>query len=99
VGIGIPFDWGRPEHVNSLLGRDFDLEFEVFDARLKAESGEQLWEIFSTHYGPTRTLAESLEPGRREELHRVFVDFYERDRVDGGIDQSRNVLLVLGRRR
>jgi SAM-dependent methyltransferase len=99
AGIGIPFDWGRPEHVNSLFGRDFDLEFEVFDARLKAESGEQLWEIFSTHYGPTRTLAESLEPGRREELHRVFVDFYERDRVDGGIDQSRNVLLVLGWRR
>ena len=98
-GVGIPFDWGRPEHANALLGADFDLDLEVFDARLKAESGEQLWEIFSTHYGPTRTLAESLEPGRREELHRVFVDFYERSRDDGGIDQSREVLLVLGTRR
>jgi SAM-dependent methyltransferase len=99
AGVGIPFDWGRPEHVNSLLGSNFDLELEVFDARLRAESGEQLWDIFATHYGPTRTLAESLAPERREELHRAFVEFYERDRVDGGIDQSRNVLLVLGRRR
>ena len=99
AGIGIPFDWGRPEHVKSLLGSDFDLELEVFDARLQAESGEQMWEVFATHYGPTRTLAQALEPERREELHRAFVEFYERDRVDGGIDQSRNVLLVLGRRR
>lgn len=99
AGVGIPFDWGRPEHVTALLAGEFELELEVFDARLKAESGEQLWEIFATHYGPTRTLVESLDVERREELHRAFVDFYERYRVNGGIDQPRNVLLLLGRRR
>jgi SAM-dependent methyltransferase len=99
AGAGVPFDWGRREHVEALLGPAFDLETEIFDARLRAASGEEVWERFSTHYGPTRTLAESLDPARREELHRAFVDFYERDRTDGGIDQSRNVLLVLGHRR
>src|SRR3954470_11894100 len=26
-GAGVPFDWGRPEHVQELLGDDFELEF------------------------------------------------------------------------
>ena len=34
------------------------------------------WELFSTSYGPTKTLAESLGD-RREELHRDWVDFFE----------------------
>jgi SAM-dependent methyltransferase len=99
AGVGVPFDWGRVEHVEALLGADFALETELFDARFRAESGEHAWEVFSRHYGPTKALAESLEAGRREELRRAFVDFYERSRVGGGIDQSRKVLLVVGRRR
>jgi ubiquinone/menaquinone biosynthesis C-methylase UbiE len=98
-GAGNIFDWGREQYVRGLLGADFDLELEVFDAPLHAESGEQLWDLFSQCYGPTKTLAGSLPPDRREELRRAFVDFYEGFRADGGIRQSRPVLLTLGRRR
>jgi SAM-dependent methyltransferase len=98
-GAGNIFDWGREEHVRALLGGDFELELEVFDAPLSAESGEQLWDLFSEFYGPTKTLACSLPPERREELRRAFVGFFEEFRVDGGIEQSRTLLLTLGTRR
>lgn len=98
-GAGNPFDWGRRRHVEELLGSAFELTFEEGDAPQLGESGEDVWELFSTSYGPTKTLADSLEPERGEELHRAWVDFYEGYRVDGGIRQPRPYLLVLALRR
>lgn len=98
-GIGDPFDWGREEHVTELLGEAFELEFQEGDAPHEGESGEEAWELFSTSFGPTKTLYESLEPARREEFHRTFVDYYESHRTDHGIHVSRTYLLTLGTRR
>jgi SAM-dependent methyltransferase len=97
-GLASPFDWGRPEHAEELLGDAFELELEERDAVLRAPSGEYVWEIFSTSYGPTRTLAESLDDERREELHRAWVELHERSREGDEIAQSRPFLLVRGRR-
>jgi hypothetical protein len=62
-------------------------------------AGEAFWELFSTSYGPTRTLAQS--PGaRREELHRTWVEFFETNvRDNGEIAHTREYLLVIGERR
>lgn len=98
-GAGFPFDWGRRDYVEALLGEAFELRFEEGDAPQTGASGEDVWQLFSTVFGPVRTLAESLEPGRREELHRAFADFYEGYRGDGGIHQPRPYLVVLGTRR
>jgi SAM-dependent methyltransferase len=98
-GVGNPFNWGREEHAERLLGEAFELTFEDGDAPQTGASGEELWELFSTAYGPTKALASSLEPERREQLHRAWVDYYERHRVNGGIRQPRQYLLILGTRR
>jgi SAM-dependent methyltransferase len=98
-GVGNQFDWGREDYVADLLGNDFELEFGHGDSVLEAESGESVWELFSTEYGPTKTLADSLDQGRREELHRAFVDLHEESRTDGGIAFSRTYLLTLGTRK
>jgi SAM-dependent methyltransferase len=98
-GAGSPFAWGSRDYVEELLGAAFELRFEEGDAPQRGESGEDVWQLFSTVYGPTRTLAESLPPERREELHRAFVDFYESYRTDGGIHQPRPYLIVLGTKR
>jgi SAM-dependent methyltransferase len=98
-GIGNPLDWGRREYVEGLLDWAFDLEFEEEDSPQVAESGEAVWELFSTSYGPTKMLAMSLTPARREELHDHFVAHYEGYRTDQGIRAPREYLLVLGRRR
>jgi hypothetical protein len=63
-------------------------------------SGEECWQLFVTSFGPVKALAESLEPERREELHRAFVDHYETEFRQGDeIVQPREYLLILGTRR
>jgi SAM-dependent methyltransferase len=98
-GVGNVFDWGRPDYVQELLGGEFDLSIQEHDTVLYADSGEQVWQLFSTAYGPTKVLAESLDAERREQLHRNFVELYEGYRVGDQIRQSRTYLLITGRRR
>jgi SAM-dependent methyltransferase len=98
-GQGNTFDWGRPDYVHERLGDVFDLELETRDTVFHAASGEATWELFTAAYGPTKTLAESLDPAAREELHRGWVELFERSRVDGEIQQSRPYLLILGTRK
>jgi SAM-dependent methyltransferase len=94
-----PFDWGDPAHVTELLGEAFDLTLEEHVSTLRMTSGEAYWELFSTSYGPTKTLADALGD-RREELHRAWVDFFESNyRANGEIAHTREYLLVLGTRR
>jgi SAM-dependent methyltransferase len=97
-GVGNQFDWGREDYVRDLLGGDFELELELLDSPLEMESGEAVWELFVRDYGPTRTLAESLDDAKREELHRNFVELHERSRVNGGLRFSRTYLLTVGTR-
>jgi ubiquinone/menaquinone biosynthesis C-methylase UbiE len=94
-----PFDWGDEDHVRDLLGEAFELDVERHVSSIAMESGEAYWELFSTSYGPTKTLAESLGD-RREELHRAWVDFFEENhRENGEVVHRREYVLVLGRRR
>jgi SAM-dependent methyltransferase len=94
-----PFQWGDQQHVRDLLGDAFELEFEEGVSTLRIPSGEAYWQLFSTSYGPTKSLAESLGD-RREELHRDWVDFFETNyRTNGEIEHTREYLLVLGTRR
>jgi SAM-dependent methyltransferase len=94
-----PFDWGDESRVRELLGESFELEIEEHVSTLTVPSGEAYWELFSTSYGPTKVLADSLGD-RREELHRDWVDFFETNyRADGEIVHTREYLLVGGTRR
>ena len=96
-----PFDWGDEKRVSELLGQAFDLTIEEHTSTVQQDSGEAYWELFSTSYGPTKTLVESLSDDRREELRREWVEFFEREYPDGhgGVAHHREYLLVLGRRR
>jgi ubiquinone/menaquinone biosynthesis C-methylase UbiE len=99
-GAGAPLDWGRPEHVEALLGDAFELAFETRTSTDTGESGEYFWQFYVENFGPVKTLAGMLDDDRREELHRAWVDFFETNyRVDGGIQYAREWLLVTGTRR
>jgi hypothetical protein len=94
-----PFDWGDETRVRELLGDAFDLEIEEHVSPLRMPSAEDYWELFSTSYGPTKTLAESLGD-RREELHRDWIEFFETNYEEGGeIVHTREYLLISGVRR
>lgn len=94
-----PFDWGDETRVRELLNDAFELDLEEHVSTLRVPSGEDYWELFSTSYGPTKVLADSLGE-RREELHRAWVEFFETNyRANGEIAHTREYLLVLGTRR
>jgi SAM-dependent methyltransferase len=94
------YEWGREDHVVDMLGDDFELEFEDGTLWLEAESGEEIWQLFSETATPVVSLIERLDAGGVEDLHRAFVDLYESYRTDGGgVRAPRRYLLVLGRRK
>lgn len=97
-GVGNTFDWGRPDYVHQMLGADFDLTIEERDSVLDADSSEQVWETFTTAYGPTKTLVGSLESDERDRLQREWIALFERCRVGTRIKQSRTYLLIVGTR-
>jgi SAM-dependent methyltransferase len=98
-GVGYPFNWGDEQHVRDLLDEAFELEFDLGVSPLRLPSGEAYWELFSSSYGPTRTLAEALDDERREELRRSWVEFADSLSTNGEIEHRREYVLVLGTRR
>jgi hypothetical protein len=94
-----PFDWGDEARVGELLGEAFELDLTEHVSTLRIPSGEDYWELFSSSYGPTKTLADGLGD-RRAELQRDWVEFFESTYREGDeIVHTREYLLVLGRRR
>jgi SAM-dependent methyltransferase len=94
-----PFAWGKYERLNELLGANFELEFEEGDSVYRYASGKQAWELFVNHYGPSKTVAASLDDARRLELERDFVAWQETFKKGLGYEQPRQYIITRGRRR
>jgi len=92
-------EWGREDHCEDMLGDDFDLDFEDGTLWLDVESGEDVWDLFSSSSPPLVSLLRRLEGDAREEFHRAFVDLFESYREGGRVRAPRRYLLTLGRRR
>jgi SAM-dependent methyltransferase len=93
-----PFDWGRTERIRELLGRAFELHFETGVSYYREPSAAAAWDTFSSGYGPTRTLAASLDPGRREALREDFTALHAEFLTELGICVPREYLLAIGAR-
>jgi SAM-dependent methyltransferase len=93
-----PFEWGRPERIFELFGEAFELRFETGTTTLRMPNGESVWELFVNGYGPTKTLAGSIDPERRQQLKQDFIAFHERYRSDLGIAMPRDYLVTIGYR-
>jgi len=94
-----PFEWGKQERVQELLGSSFDLRFEKGTSFYREPNGEAAWNTLSTGYGPTKALAGSLDEARRAELRRDFIAFHDGFPTELGICVPREYLLTFGTRR
>ena len=94
-----PFEWGRIERIRDLLGSAFDLRFEKGVSYYREPSGDAAWDTFSTGYGPTRSLAASLDPHWREALRNDFTAFHDQFTNELGIGVPREYWLTAGIRR
>jgi SAM-dependent methyltransferase len=94
------YEWGREDHVEDMLGEDFELEFDDGTLWLEADSGEEIWKLFSESARPVIALIHQLDEDRREDFHGAFVELYDSYRTkDGRVRAPRRYLLVLGRRK
>ena len=94
------FEWGREDHVEDMLGEDFELEFEDGTLWLEAGSAEEIWKLFSESAPPVVALLRQLDERQGEQFHQAFVELYETYRTEeGGVRAPRRYLLVLGRRK
>ena len=91
-----PFEWGNPERVRDLLNPAFDLKFERGVSYYREPSAEAAWETFSTGYGPTKSLAASLDPERHEALRADFIAFHAGFPTPLGICVPREYWLTVG---
>jgi ubiquinone/menaquinone biosynthesis C-methylase UbiE len=98
VAAPSPFAWGRQERVRELLGGAFRLRFEPGVSYYREPSPEAAWKTFSTGYGPTRMLAQLLDPRRVASLRDDFIAFHARYAHELGITVPRGYLLTIGER-
>ena len=94
-----PLTWGDPSQVEKLLGKAFDLKFEIGVNNAYHGSAEDLWDLYSRSFGPLRQLAEALPADRVEQLKRDVDAFHRQYTVPAGLHVKREYLLTIGRRR
>lgn len=94
-----PFEWGRTERLEELLGRDFELAFEKGVSFYREPTAEAAWERFAGGYGPTKALAASLDEDRRAALRRDFIAFHAQFSTPLGICVPRGYWVTRGIRR
>jgi SAM-dependent methyltransferase len=94
-----PFEWGNTDRIRQLLGEEFELKFERAVSYYREPSAEAAWDTFSTSYGPTRMLADTLEPSKRAVLRADFVAFHAGFPTPLGICVPREYWLTVGVRK
>jgi ubiquinone/menaquinone biosynthesis C-methylase UbiE len=94
-----PFEWGKRERVMQLLGESFDVRFEEGTNHYRYASGEQAWNLWANHYGPSRTLAANLDDAKRDDFKRAMIAWHETFPSELGYDQPRRYLITHATRR
>lgn len=89
-----PFAWGKVERLQELLGASFDLRFEEGTNHFRYGSGTEAWNLWANHYGPTKSLAASLDDARRDELRRDLIAWHETFASELGYDQPRQYVIT-----
>ena len=94
-----PFEWGKTTRIEELLASTFELRFEAGTNWFRYGSGEQAWQLWVDHYGPTKFLAASLDDERRDALRRDMIAWHETFPSPLGYAQPRDYLVVHGVRK
>jgi ubiquinone/menaquinone biosynthesis C-methylase UbiE len=96
AGLASPFNWGDPEKVRQLLGSAFhDLAFTRGDCPQFGASPEDIWELFSTRYGPTVRAVASLQGEALQAFRSELLSYLEGYRAaDGKVRWGREYLIT-----
>jgi SAM-dependent methyltransferase len=95
-GVASPFNWGNPGKVRELLGGAFrDITFTEGDCPQFGASAEDIWELFSTRYGPTIRAVASLHGAALDAFRSEMLAFLNGYRAaDGKVRWGREYLIT-----
>lgn len=97
-GVASPFNWGDPHKVKTLLGPAFpEITFTRGDCPQFGESPEDIWDLFSTRYGPTvRAMAALPSDEARAAFRDEMLGFLSgyRAAADGKVRWGREYLIT-----
>ena len=94
-----PFEWGKREHVEELLGGSFELEIEEGIWHLEGADGEELWEFWTSAAPPFKAMVDGMDDEKRASFREAYIAYVERHREGDIVRPSRKYLLVSGRRK
>jgi hypothetical protein len=91
-----PFNWGSSEKVMQLLGDAFgDFSFTQGDCPQFGASAQDIWDLFSTRYGPTIRAVASLQGAALEAFRSEMLSFLDGYRAaDGKVRWGREYLIT-----
>lgn len=94
-----PYVWADRDYLQKVLGDHFELSYQEGDAPQRGPSGEAMWELMASCYGPAHQLVRGLDEAARAELAQGVVAVYERYRTpEGEISMPRPYLIITGTR-
>jgi SAM-dependent methyltransferase len=94
-----PLNWGDPDKVSALLGKDFDLTFERGQNNAYHHDCDAIWDWYQRGFGPLRLLADGLDADRRAALKRDVDAYHRHYETDAGLRVTRDYLVIIGTRR
>lgn len=96
TGVPSPFNWGDPDKVRDLLGDAFsEVTHTRGDCPQFGDTPEQLWELFSTRYGPTVRALSMLEDDAAKAFRGEMLGFLEGyGAADGKVRWGREYLIT-----
>jgi len=89
-----PFAWGKIERLKELLGGSFELEFETGTNHFRYGSGKHAYDLWVNHYGPSKSLAATLDAARRAEFERDMISWHETFESQLGYDMPREYVIT-----
>lgn len=95
-GVPSPFNWGDEDKVRALLGDAFgELSFTRGDCPQFGSSPEDIWQLFSSRYGPTVRAVASLQPEALQAFRDELLSFLSGYRAaDGKVRWGREYLIT-----
>lgn len=95
-GVASPFNWGDPNKVKDLLGRGFsEIGFTRGDCPQFGDSPEDIWNLFSTRYGPTVRAVSLLQGAALDAFRTDILAFLGGYRAtDGKVRWGREYLIT-----
>ncbi|MGQ0528672.1 MAG: class I SAM-dependent methyltransferase [Panacagrimonas sp.] len=100
LGVPSPFNWGDQKQVRTLLGPAFsELSFTHGDCPQFGDSPEDIWQLFSTRYGPTVRALSTLDASAQQAFRQEMLAFLGGYRAaDGKVRWGREYLITRGLR-